>query len=72
MSHMEFMLPYMTNAERDTNVTPHPDISTYFEETASTDVSRDSADTIIAPKKKRKTDEIIHNDEDLLNFLKEG
>ncbi|KAH9631138.1 hypothetical protein HF086_001073 [Spodoptera exigua] len=70
MSHMEFLLPYMTNAERDTNVTPHPDISTSFEETANTDVSRDSADTITAPKK-RKTDEIIHNDEDLLNFLKD-
>lgn len=70
MSHMEFLLPYMTNAERDTNVTPRPDISTSFEETANTDVSRDSADTITAPKK-RKTDEIIHNDEDLLNFLKD-
>lgn len=52
--------PYMTNAERDTNVTPHPDISTSFKETANTDVSRDSADTITA-RKKRKTDEIIHN-----------
>lgn len=41
MSHMEFLLPYMTKAERDTNVTPHPDIPTSFEETANTDVSRD-------------------------------
>lgn len=70
MSHMEFLLPYRTNADRDTNVTPHPDISTRFEETATTDVNRDSADTITAPKK-RKTDEIIHNDEDLLIFLKD-
>ncbi|KAF9806467.1 hypothetical protein SFRURICE_001262 [Spodoptera frugiperda] len=62
MSHMEFLLPCMTNAERDTNVT-HPDISC-FEETTNTDVSRDSADTITAPKKSKK-DEIIHNDEDL-------
>lgn len=53
MSHMEFLLPYMTNAERDTNVTTHPDISTSFEKTANTGVNRDSADTITAPKKRK-------------------
>lgn len=64
MSHMEFLLPYMTNGERDTNVPPHPDISTSFEEATNTD----SADT--APKTMKK-DEIINNDDDLLNFLKD-
>lgn len=68
---MEFLLPYMTNTERDTNVSPNPDISISLEETASTEDSRDYS-LVETSTKKRKTDEIVHDEEDsLLNFLKE-
>lgn len=70
MSYMEFLLPYMINTEKDTNYPPYPDISTNMEETANAEVSRDSADSIPAPKK-RKRDERIHNDEDTMLIYKE-
>lgn len=70
MSHMEFLLPYMTNTERDTNVSSNPDISISLEETASTEDSRDYS-LVETSTKKRKTDEIVHDEDSLLNFLKE-
>lgn len=68
MSHIKFLLLYMTNTERDTNVSSNPDISISLEETASTEDSRDYS---LVETSTKKRNEIVHDEDSLLNFLKE-
>ncbi|XP_061717524.1 uncharacterized protein LOC133525239 [Cydia pomonella] len=76
MSHMEFLLPYMTNTERETNVSPPRDLSTNLEDAMSSaeytqsEVSINS-DSMPAPKKKK--DDIMNDDDEeaLLKLLKD-